>query len=162
MGTPPGPAQLRAWYDAHGAALVLFARQWLETTAAEDVVQDVFVRLMAQRRLPANVRAWLSRAVRNAALNRVRADRRRHNREMTQAADRRAWFQPAPASPEVAEAVQRAIESLAPEDREIVILRIWAGMTFEEIAATVGQPTSTVHSRCGSALSALRRQLEPP
>jgi RNA polymerase sigma-70 factor (ECF subfamily) len=162
MRTPIGPAQLAGWFREYGGAMVLFGRQWLEAAAAEDVVQDVFARLMAQRRPPVNVKTWLFRAVRNAALNRVRDDRRRQHRETTQAIDRIAWFQSATASADAAETVRRAVESLPPEDREIVILRVWAAMTFEEIAATVGQPTSTVHSRYGSALGALQRRLEQP
>ena len=60
-GAPIDPATLGGWFDAYGAALVLYARQWLDRGAAEDVVQDVFVRLMAQPggQRPAHLRAWL-------------------------------------------------------------------------------------------------------
>src|SRR5712675_1916187 len=64
------PGQLARSFDAHAATLILFARQWLERAAAEDVVQDVFVSLMAQHRLPPdNFKAWLFKAVRNAAIS---------------------------------------------------------------------------------------------
>ena len=52
------PNQLSRWFDAYGPSLVLFARQWLFGPSAEDAVQDVFVRLMAQRTAPTSVTAW--------------------------------------------------------------------------------------------------------
>lgn len=160
--TPIGPGQLAEWFGAYGAAAVLFARQWLEPGAAEDVVQDVFVRLMAERRPPGNVKGWLFRSVRNAALNRLRQDRRRKRREDVQSAGRPAWFLPNAGNPMDAAAVERALEALPLEEREIVVLRVWAGMTLEEVAATVGRPVSTVHSRYSSALAAMRRELRMP
>ena len=44
------PAKMGSWFDAYAGRLVLYARQWLEAQWAEDVVQDVFIRLMAQSR----------------------------------------------------------------------------------------------------------------
>ena len=67
-----------AWFDAHGAALVLFARQWAPTAGdAEDVVQDAFVRFWPARRRAADPTAYLFACVRRAALDWLRAGRRR-------------------------------------------------------------------------------------
>ena len=71
------PAKLALWFEAHAAVLVLYARQWLDRGRAEDVVQEAFVRLMAQRTDPNNVRAWLHATVRNAAIDEARAVSRR-------------------------------------------------------------------------------------
>ena len=69
---PISPATLGRMYDAYGAALVLYARQWLDDrSAAEDVVQEAFVRLVAQPALPRNARAWLYAVVRNGAQRRA-------------------------------------------------------------------------------------------
>jgi len=48
--------QISFWYDTYGAQLVLYARGWLDWANAEDVVQEVFVQLMGQRRSPDCVR----------------------------------------------------------------------------------------------------------
>ena len=74
------PAKLGSWFDAYAGRLVLYARQWLEAQWAEDVVQDVFIRLMAQSREPDNVKSWLFAAVRNAAISAFRSESARRNR----------------------------------------------------------------------------------
>ena len=64
---------MATWFDAHAASLILYARQWLDRSAAEDAVQEVFLRLLALRgREPANVRAWLFASVRNEAISQQR------------------------------------------------------------------------------------------
>ncbi len=50
------PAKLATWFEAHAAAMVLYARQWLaDRGRAEDVVQEAFVRLAGQAGDPPNV-----------------------------------------------------------------------------------------------------------
>ena len=90
------PAQLATSFDAYAATLVLFAHEWLVRSAAEDVVQDVFVNLLLQRRAPDNLKAWLFIAVRNAAISHARSATRRGNREKRHAVHRPDWFEPRP------------------------------------------------------------------
>ena len=73
------PELLGRLVDDHAAALTLFARQWC--AAPEDVVQEAFVKLAAQRPLPNDPVAWLFRVVRNGASSAARADRRRRLHE---------------------------------------------------------------------------------
>jgi len=80
------PAGLSGWFDAYGRALVLYARQWLTVEPAEDVVQEVFVRLLSQRRAPVNVKSWLFRSVRNAAVSRLRSEHRRRKAQIRRSA----------------------------------------------------------------------------
>src|ERR1700744_4453722 len=75
------PQRLSALFDAHAAQSVLYARQWLDRAAAEDVVQEVYVRLMLQQDPPANVKAWIFTAVRNEAISQTRSSARRRQRE---------------------------------------------------------------------------------
>src|SRR5215218_8202114 len=82
------PRHLAELIDRHGPALVLYARQWC--AIPEDIVQDAFLKLFAQRRPPDETAAWLFRVVRNAALDAGKADRRRQRREAAVQADR--WF----------------------------------------------------------------------
>jgi len=154
------PAALSRWFDVYGAALVLYARQWLSTDAAEDVVQEVFVRLLSQGRAPDHVKSWLFRSVRNAAIGRVRSQKRRCKYEGQRAADRQAWFEGRPDDLLDAAAAQSALLALPDEQREVIVLRIWAGMTLQEASQVTGQPVSTLFSRYRAGLAALRETME--
>ncbi|MBN1341324.1 MAG: sigma-70 family RNA polymerase sigma factor [Phycisphaerae bacterium] len=154
------PSQLGQWFDACGATLTLYARQCLPAPAAEDVVQDVFVRLMAQRQPPRNVKAWLFRSVRNAAVSRIRAERSRLNHEPQAAAQRARWFEHRHDDLIDADVAQQTLASLPHEQREVVVLRIWADMTLQEIADVTGEPVSTLFSRYKAGLAEVRRRLE--
>ena len=77
--------------DRYAAALELYARQWCH--APEDVVQEAFLKLVAQRPLPDQPVAWLFRVVRNGALNAALAARRRRHHEAESAIDAASWFQ---------------------------------------------------------------------
>jgi RNA polymerase sigma-70 factor (ECF subfamily) len=154
------PAQLSRWFDAYASALVLYARQWLPDGAAEDIVQDVFIRLMSQRPAPANAKAWLFRSVRNAALSHLRSRHRAETREQRVAADRPAWFDERPEELISAAEAQAALGTLPDEQREVIVLRIWGQLTFEEIAEILGRSVSTLFSRYKTGLAAIRKKLE--
>src|SRR5688500_2445704 len=112
------PARLAEAFEAHGAALALYARQWLDPAAAEDVVQEVFVRLMNQPREPANLAAWLFRCVRNGAIAFARSGARRRRREALAATPSAAWFEPRGDDRIDAAAAQAALAGLPPAQRE--------------------------------------------
>lgn len=110
---------------------------------AEDVLHQVFLALLKGRVLvPERPLPYLLRAVRNTALNYQR-DRRR---EVTLPEEGR-WLE-APAGMEhEALALESALRRLPAEQREVVTLRTWAGLTFEEVATVVGCPVNTAASR---------------
>jgi RNA polymerase sigma factor (sigma-70 family) len=146
--------------DRHAAALELFARQWCDTP--EDVVQEAFVKLAAQRTPPENPAAWLFRVVRNGALNAAQATRRRRRYE-TAAAESRAWFQAKRTvtssdalDPETAAAELRMLPL---EQREVIIAHLWGGLSFEEIAVVSGCSASTAHRLYSAGLSMMRERL---
>ena len=72
----PTPHRLARWFDAYAARLVLYARQWLDHAGAEDVVQEVFLRLAGRPIDALDERALLFAAVRNAAIGEARGRRR--------------------------------------------------------------------------------------
>lgn len=152
------PADVSDWFEAHAAPLVLYARQWLSGTIAEDVVQEVFVRLMSQRRPPDNVKAWLYRAVRNEAISQWRSSRRRRDREID-VAPGQTWFEPARDEPIDAQLAAELIRDLPAEQRESLVLRIWGGLTLSEISAITGSPVSTVFHHYQQGLRAVRKQM---
>jgi RNA polymerase sigma factor (sigma-70 family) len=154
------PRDIRSAFDEHAAALVLYARQWLGPGSAEDVVQNVFLKLIRRPPSPDRLRAWLFRCVRNASLNELRSLQRRRRQERQFAGGRTAWFLPAPEGRLDAETVQALLTALSEQQRELVVLRIWGQLTLEQISEIVGQPVSTLWSRYRAALKHMRARLE--
>jgi RNA polymerase sigma factor (sigma-70 family) len=152
-------AQLAQWFEAHCAPLTLYARQWLDRSAAEDVVQEVYVRLASQRTAPANVKAWLFTAVRNEAISQGRSAHRRRKRERNVPGAREEWFEPAAADLLDGAAAREAMQSLPAAQREVIVLRIWGQMTLKEAAAVMGCPVSTVYDLYRAGLKALRERM---
>jgi RNA polymerase sigma factor (sigma-70 family) len=141
--------------DDHGAALVLYAQQLCNRP--EDVVQEAFIRLVQHRPAPENVVAWLYRVVRNEAINSSRAAARRTRHEQWAVVGKpESWFVPTSDDKIDSQAAVAALETLPANQREVIVLRIWGGQSFEEIAQLVGKSTSTVHRRYEMGLEALR------
>ena len=155
-----GPEQLGHLVDVYAAALVLYARQWCATP--EDVVQEAFVKLAGQRTQPAQVLPWLYRVVRNGALSAARAERRRRQHEARAAAHTPAWFLPSEGEGLDAETAAAALQTLPLEQREVVVARLWGGLTFEQIAAVTGLSTSAAHRHYHAGLDSLRERLRLP
>jgi RNA polymerase sigma factor (sigma-70 family) len=148
------PGLLSRLLDEHGPALVLYAQQWCDSP--EDVVQEAFIRLMQQRSLPVNVVGWLYRVVRNGAVSAARSTTRRSRHESAAAGQREFWFKPAADDVLDARVAAAALAELPVEEREVVVLRIWSGRSFEEIAELIGMSTSTAHRRFENGIRALR------
>jgi RNA polymerase sigma factor (sigma-70 family) len=153
------PEALARLVDAHAPALVLYARQWC--AAPEDVVQDAFLKLAAQRQLPDQPAAWLYAVVRNAAISAARAEQRRRRHEAA-AGQSAAWFLPSEGAGLDGRAATEALRELPPEQRETVVAHLWGNLTFEQIGALTGVSASTAHRRYLAALSALRGRLRVP
>jgi RNA polymerase sigma-70 factor (ECF subfamily) len=153
---PLAPDALGRLYRSHAPALRLYARQW--PGAEDDLVHDAFVRLAAESPPPARVLPWLYRVVRNAALAARRAaDRRRRREAFTSTSE--AWFEPTDNQLDAREATRRLAE-LPLEIREIIVARLWGGLTFEEVAGLVGCSLPTAHRRYQAGLVELRERLE--
>lgn len=162
MTQPPPDDVVAGLFDAHARALQLYARQWVGAAEADDVVQRVFVRLISGGRLPENARTWLFRCVRNEAIGAWRSARRRGRREREVASGAAGWFAPQPGDALDARAAQAALEALPAEQREVVMLRLWSGLTLAEIAEVTGTAVSTAHDRYRAALAAVRKTMEAP
>jgi RNA polymerase sigma-70 factor (ECF subfamily) len=150
------PDELGRLYRAHAPALRLYARQW--PWGAEDLVQDAFVKLAQQSPVPTQVLAWLYCVVRNAALAAGRGQARRRRRQ-DQASTQEAWFSAADDRIDGEEAT-RLLAHLPLEQREVVVARIWGGLTFEEVARLSGCSLATAHRRYQAGLVALRERLD--
>ncbi|MEM7457393.1 MAG: sigma-70 family RNA polymerase sigma factor [Planctomycetota bacterium] len=143
--------------EHHGSALVLYARGLCDSP--DDVVQEAFLKLVGQAEMPRQPKAWLFHVVRNLALNSVRSNIRRRNREQAAPGVRQSWFEPVPEKQiEISEAVS-ALSNLDSEDREVVVAKIWGQMTFEEIAELTSVSAATVYRRYVASLKKLRSGL---
>jgi RNA polymerase sigma factor (sigma-70 family) len=153
-----GPEQLAELVDRYGAALVLYARQWCD--APEDVVQTALLKLVRSRVPPNNLVPWLYRVVRNGAIDAGRAARRRHKYESAAADAAPKWFAPSydPTGLD-ARAAAAALADLPAETREIIVMHLWGGLTFEQIARTIGSSAATCYRRYAAGLDTLRTKL---
>jgi RNA polymerase sigma-70 factor (ECF subfamily) len=125
-------------------------------------VQEAFVELARQRTAPRHVVGWLYRVVKNRALNAARGSRRRREREARSIAGRFVINQhPATFNRCDSVAVVEALDQLAGNDREVIVMRIWGGLTFEEIAAAHSIAVSSAHRQYARGLESLRQLLEP-
>ena len=143
-------------------ALALYARQWVDRSAAEDAVQEALIALLMEKRPPDDPVAWMFRAVRNAAIDQARSASRRRQRERIVADARRQWFEPLPAPLLDAAEVEQLVRGLPIDQREIIVLRIWGELGFAQIAKVMQLGLATVHDRYVSALEQMRNTLEKP
>ncbi|NOY29686.1 MAG: sigma-70 family RNA polymerase sigma factor [Planctomycetes bacterium] len=140
--------------DQHGAALELYASQW--TNCPEDCVQEAFVELAGRLQPPGHVVAWLYRVVRNRAMNAGRAARRRVHHEQIAGAQRRQ------AIGDVEKfLLTEALNALTAEDREVVVLRVWSDLSWQQIAELINTSSSSAQRRYAGALEKLKQVLEP-
>jgi RNA polymerase sigma-70 factor (ECF subfamily) len=153
------PHEFARLVNTHGPPLILYARQWCQ--AAEDVVQDAFVKLLAVRRPPENLVAWLYRVVRNGALDAGKTARRRQRREFAAARPER-WFLEPSVDGLDAETAVAALRRLPIDEREVIVARLWGGLSFEQIGEAAGCSASTAFRRFNAGIDALRNELGVP
>jgi len=151
------------WFRQHGPKLLLCARQWTRSLAdAEDVVQDAFVRYWRrQRMLGGDPQALLLTSIRRAACDLARRNQRRTNREERAEAGAESveLFEPQAEADDRRRTIEAALQRLPAEQREVLVLKIWGELTFDEIARQLDLPLNTAASRYRYALAALRREL---
>jgi RNA polymerase sigma-70 factor (ECF subfamily) len=161
-------------FDELGAAVHATALQILDPAAAQDVVQDVFVDLWCHPErydeTLGSLRTYLTLRARHRALDIIRSELRRAGRE-----ERHARLLPAPRQPspgeevadaDAAAAVRAAVRTLPPEQRRVVELAYFGGLSYRDVAQKIGIPEGTAKSRVRLALARLetvldRQLLEP-
>jgi RNA polymerase sigma-70 factor, ECF subfamily len=148
----------------HGTALQILG----DHVAAQDVVQDVFVDLWSHperydERL-ASLRTYLNLCARHRALDVVRSELRRAGREA-----RHTRLLPAPrqsspgeqvADADTASAVRAAVRTLPPDQRQVVELAYFGGLSYRDVALRIGIAEGTAKSRVRLALAKLETVLD--
>jgi RNA polymerase sigma-70 factor, ECF subfamily len=145
-------------YDQHGTRLYRYALMLLggDVSAAEDSVQDAFCQLARAARRDARLIsvAYLTTIVRNECFSALRRRRR-------QPATTPLLEPQAPGTSEDERLVlESALRALPPEQREVVYLKVFEGLTFQEIGERCEVSLNTAASRYRYALAALRTSLE--
>ncbi len=150
-------------YNRHKGAVYAFAAKMLvDRAAAEDVLQETFVRVYENReRLdrPGSFKAWLFTIARNQCLNHLR----KHRREVAFEVEPVAAETPLSrlAKSEQVALVNGVLEGLKPEYREVLVLREYQGLSYDEIAAVTRNTVSSVKSRLFKARRKLGAHLRP-
>jgi RNA polymerase sigma-70 factor (ECF subfamily) len=149
------------WLDEHGASLVLLARHWVATHAdAEDVVQEAFVRFWRSRDSVHEPVAYLYSCVKHCALDWQRGRQRRQQRELAAARpEAEALFVAPIEQDERRVTIEAAVCQLPTAQAEVLVMKIWGGLSFPQIAAALDISANTAASRYRYALARLREEL---
>jgi RNA polymerase sigma-70 factor (ECF subfamily) len=154
-------------YDEHAQPLYAFLLNLTRDEAdTRDLLQELFVKLARSPHLLAGIRAeraFLIRLAHNAAIDLMR---RRGTRDKTKenfAAEMISPFAPTndPDEKVFRENLAAALGELPEEQRAVVHLKLWEGLTFEELAAALEIPPNTAASRYRYGLDKLRERLRP-
>ena len=161
-----GP-ELGRLYDGHSQSLYAFLLNLTrDENDTRDLLQDIFIKLARNPELLDGLRderAFLIRLAHNAAIDMMR---RRGTRDKTReqfTVENIPPFAPAndPDEQTFRVALAGALTELPPDQRAVVHLKLWEGLTFEEIAGTLEIPPNTAASRYRYGLDKLRECLRP-
>ena len=140
-------------YEAKSGELILYGRALgLGHSEAEDVLQETFVALLKLEVEPENGLHYCIRGFRNRALNHRRGLLRRLAREL----ESKSWFDRHPDESPQERAAMRCLQKLPPDQREVIVLKIWHEHTFEEIGALLDVSPNTVAGRYRYGMEKMR------
>jgi RNA polymerase sigma-70 factor, ECF subfamily len=163
----PPATEIERLYDEHAQLLFAFLLNFTRDEGdTRDLLQEIFIKLAREPKLLDGIReerAFLIRLAHNAAIDLIR---RRGTRERTKenfAAERISIFAPVndPDENFFREELAIALGELPEEQRAVVHLKLWEGLTFGEIATVLEISPNTAASRYRYGLDKLRGRLRP-
>ena len=131
---------------------------------ALDLCQETFLkayRALARLEEVDRFPQWIFRIARNEAVSLYRRSRFQAEDEDVEAASDLVAAAVPQGRVELQLAVQAALDRLKPEQREVVVLKVYQGFKFHEIAEILDSPVSTIKSRLYTALEELKATLAP-
>ena len=161
------PADIERLYDAHAQSLFAFLLNFTrDENDTRDLLQEIFVKLAREPRLLEDVRnerAFLIRLAHNAAIDLIRRRGTRERVKENFAAEKNSQFAPTndPDEKCFRAELAEALDELPPDQRAVVHLKLWEGLTFEEIATALEISPNTAASRYRYGLDKLRDRLRP-
>ena len=157
-------------YERHGSSVYGLALRVLgDTGRAQDVLQDVFVRLWQRpdRFDPTrgSLRSFLLRDAHGRSLDRLRSDGARTRREQRHEGDRSISLRDQDLEREVEgllrhEQLRDVVGSLGPREREAITLAYFNGHSYREVARLLGEPEGTIKSRIRLGLRHIADKLD--
>jgi RNA polymerase sigma-70 factor (ECF subfamily) len=157
VNTGEQPGWCEALYNAKAAELILYGRALgLSHAEAEDVLQETFIALMARLEPPEQPEHFGVRCFRNRALNYRRGLWRRLAREF----ESLRWFDRSSSESPAEREAMRCLAELPPEQREVIVLKIWHEYTFEEIGELLELSPNTAAGRYRYGLQKLKACLK--
>lgn len=159
------------FYDRHASLMFSVAAKILsDPQEAEDVLQETCLQLWAKAGnfdpQLGKASSWVATMVRNKAIDRLRAARRRHQlaeqagSEQAIASEVRDTANEAILGHDKAKLIQSAIGKLSADQRRAIELAYFSGLTQDEIAQKLSTPLGTVKARIRRGLLKLRDRLE--
>ena len=146
-----------ALYRAKAAGLLLYGRALgLSHGEAEDVLQETFLALVQRPDAPSQPEHYCVRSFRNRALNYRRSLWRRLVREL----ESQRWFERSPSESLYEREAMRCLAELPPEQREVIVLKIWHEYTFEQIGELLELSPNTAAGRYRYGLQKLKACLK--
>lgn len=160
-------SELQRLYDEHAQALFAFLLNLTRNESdTRDLLQEVFIRVARQPDSLQSVRnekSFLIRLAHNAAIDLIRRRGTREKYHERAGLELEGMFVVTPDPDETAfrNALTAALGELSEEQRAVVHLKLWEGLTFEQIAETLNIPPNTAASRYRYGLDKLRERLRP-
>ncbi len=148
----------------HGSDVLTFIGRMIhESHRRDDVFQDVFLAVWQSRHqyeYPRAFRPWLLKIAANKCREHLRGGRRiawsLEDREVSVDGEPDASM----ISQETSDLIAASLERLPKNQRMVVVLRIWNGLSYAEIAQITGRREGTVRSSMHHALKCLRERLQ--
>lgn len=146
---------VRQLYEQHARGLIAYACSFVTSFAtAEDILHQVFERLLrGDLAITGAPVSYLYRAVRNSAFNKLRDS-------AGEVGFDEGWLESPAGMEHTALELQSALRELPEQQREVILLHVWAQMSFEEIASALEVSPNTAASRYRYGLSKLREQFQ--
>ena len=154
-------------YDEHAQAVFAFLLNFTRHEAdTRDLLQELFVKVAKRPDLLEGVRderAFLLRLAHNLAIDLARRRGTREHYHGQLADEPASVFAPTadPDGQSFREALAAALGELPADQRAVVHLKLWEGLTFDQIAELLGLPLNTAASRYRYGLDKLRQRLRP-
>jgi RNA polymerase sigma-70 factor (ECF subfamily) len=159
----------KEWLAENGPRLLLFARSWGKTREdAEDLVQEAILKMWHYQQAenrgggPPDLPLVFS-TIRFAGLMLHRTDKRRKRREeaIVYLHDfKDVWLDPVVEEDEEAVLLRDAVQDLSDKLREVIVMKIWGGLTFAQISETLAISPNTAASRYRYALEQLAQSMK--
>ena len=150
-----------AWLAEHGPKLLLFARTQARNEAdAEDLLQEAIVEAARKSEGATPDLPLVFATLRRRAIDLARStDRRSAREEAVMDEVEETWLDDAVEKRETAQLIDGALKRMPEKFREVVMLKIWSGLTFAQVAETLDIPLNTAASRYRYGLEVLRQDV---